>query len=465
MKSERLGENPYTRGLASFIAGLRFEQLPPEVVARAKLLVLDAFGCGVFGSLPDHSRILVATLAKLDPSTACGVWGTRQRLSAPHAALANGSLVQGFELDDAHARASVHVTSGALPALMAIAETRPGIGGKTLIAAMVAACETSSRVGLCMGEGFASQGWHSGCLAAFSGAAAAAVALGLAPEKTVHALGIAGTQAAGLMAAQYGSMVKRMHAGRGAQSGIYAALLAEAGYTGIENLFESEYGGFCTTFTGAGGAFNLDELTRDLGRRFETLRTSLKFYASAASTHTALDAVRQARDKRHFSAQDVDKIVVHAAHRIVSHVGWKYRPVGLTSAQMNLPFCAATLLLEGDVFVDQFTESAVADPARMALADRVEVVEDASITARGREARYEVRVEIMLKDGTRLEEIATAARGSDKRFATEGEVVEKFEKLSSRVLPARQVTQLRDAVLGLEKQPDVSALARLLIPQ
>jgi aconitate decarboxylase len=259
--------------------------------------------------------------------------------------------------------------------------------------------------------------------------------------------------------------VKRMHAGRGAQSGLYAALLAEAGYTGIENLFESEYGGFCTTFTGAGGAFNLDELTRDLGRRFETLRTSLKFYASAASTHTALDAVRQARDKRPFSGQEVDRIVVHAAHRIVSHVGWKYRPVGLTSAQMNLPFCAATLLLEGDVFVEQFTESAVADPARMALAERVEVVEDPSITARGREARYEVRVEIMLKDGTRLEESVVAARGSDKKFATEGEVVEKFEKLASRVLPPRQVTQLRDAVLGLEKQRDVSAVARLLVPQ
>ena len=137
MKSEGPGENPHTRGLASFIAGLRFEQLPPAVVVRAKLLILDAFGCGVFGSLPGHSRILVATLAKLDPSTSCSVWGTRQRLSAPHAALANGSLIQGFELDDAHARASVHVCSGALPALMAIAETRPGISGKTFIAAVV----------------------------------------------------------------------------------------------------------------------------------------------------------------------------------------------------------------------------------------------------------------------------------------------------------------------------------------
>jgi 2-methylcitrate dehydratase PrpD len=253
-----------------------------------------------------------------------------------------------------------------------------------------------------------------------------------------------------------------MHAGRGAQSGLYAAFLAEAGYTGIMNLFESEYGGFCTTFTGGSGGFNLEELTRGLGRDFETLRTALKFYASAASTHTALDAVRQARSQRSFGPQDVEKIVVHAAHRIVTHVGWKYQPLGLTSAQMNLPFCVATLLLEGDVFIEQFGEGAINDPARIALADKVEVIEDPSITARGRQARHEVSVEVLLKDGTRLRETVTAARGSEKKFATEADVVAKFEKLASRVLPARQVTELRDAVLNLEKQPDATVLARLL---
>jgi len=462
MKTEQRSGNPYTQGVASFISGLRYEKIPPEVVNRVKLLILDSLGCGIFGSLPEHSIILISTLAKLDRSTECGVWGTRQRLSAPHAALANGSMIQGFELDDAHSLGSVHIGSGSLPALMAVVESRPGISGKTFIAAAVAACETAPRVGMCMGEGFASQGWHSGSLAVFSGVAAASAALGLSAEKTVHALGIAGTQAAGLMAAQYGSMVKRMHAGRGAQSGLYAAFLAEAGYTGIMNLFESEYGGFCTTFSRSSDRFNFEELTKGLGREFETLRTSLKFFASAASTHTALDAVRQMRLRRPFGPQDVEKIVVHAAHRIVMHVGWKYEPIGLTSAQMNLPFCVATLLLEGDVFIEQFRDGVINDPARMALADRVEVREDPAITAKGRDSRYEVAVEVFLKDGTRLQETVLAARGSDRKFATESEVVEKFEKLASQVLPARQAAELRDTVLNLEKQQDVSGLARLL---
>lgn len=453
--------NPFTHGIASYISGLRYGKIPPEVVGRVKLLILDSLGCGIFGSLPRHSKILIGTLAKLDHSTECGVWGTSQRLSSPHAALANGSMIQGFELDDAHSRGSVHVGSGSLPALMAVAESRSGMDGRMFITAAVAAFETAPRVGMCMGQGFAGQGWHSGALAVFSGAAAAASALRLSPEKTVHALGIAGTQAAGLMAAQYGSMVKRMHAGRGAQSGLYGAFLAEAGYTGIENLFESEYGGFCTTFTRSSDHFDLEELTRGLGREFETMRTSLKFYASAASTHTALDAVRQMRLQRPFEPRDVQKIIVNASRRVVEHVGWKYEPAGLTSAQMNLPFCLATLLLEGDAFIDQFTEEAVNDPARIALAGKIEVREDPAITARGREARYEVSVRVDLNDGTTLQETVLAARGSERKFATEAEVIAKFEKLASRVLPARQMAMLRDTVLSLETQHDVASLAEL----
>ena len=456
-------DNKYTRGIAAFVSGLRYEQLPAEIVSRIKLLILDSLGCGIYGSLPEHSKILINTLAKLDDSPDCGVWGTKQRLSAPHAALANGTLIQGFELDDVHSRGILHIGCGTLPALMAVAESRPGISGKTFLTAAVAGYEIAPRVGLCMGQQYLAQGWHSGSKVVFSAAAAAAAALGLSEEKTVHALGIAGTQACGLMAAQYGSMVKRMHAGRAAQSGLYGALLAEAGFTGIVNLFESEYGGFCTTFTRSTDRFDMTELTKGLGKEFETLRISLKFYSCAASNHATLDAIRAIRARRPFKAQDVDRVVAHASHLVVEHVGWKYHPQGLTSAQMNLPFCAATLLLEGDVFVAQFTEDVVHNADRIAMAEKIEVREDPAITAKGRGSRYEVRVEVFLKDGTRLEETVLSARGSDKKFATEAEVVEKFEKLASFVLPSKQVSEISSMVLQLEKLQDASRLAKLMV--
>jgi 2-methylcitrate dehydratase PrpD len=171
------------------------------------------------------------------------------------------------------------------------------------------------------------------------------------------------------------------------------------------------------------------------------------------------------RSRRPFSADAVDQIVVRGSQVTVDHVGWKYRPDGISAAQLNLPFCVATLLLEGDVFVDQFDAAKIADPVRIALADKVRVVVDPGITARGSAFRQMVHVEVYLKDGTVLKETVEAPRGIEQRFASDADVVEKFEKLARHVIPARQVAAIRDAVLNLETLPDSNKLAQLLAKQ
>jgi len=456
-------DNPYTRGIAEFVSGLTYDAVPDEVRARIKLLILDALGCGLYAADLPWSRILMDTLAAGDGSDGAGVWGTDLRLSPPHAALVNGALVQGFELDDVHRQGVLHVGAVTLPALLALAETRPGMSGRDCLTAAVAGYEVGPRVGICMGQEHIAQGWHSGAtLGVFSAAAGAARGLGLDPARTVHALGIAGTQSSGLMAVQYGAMAKRLHAGRASQSGLYGALLAENGFTGIVNVFESDYGGFCTTFSGTADGFDLSQLTAGLGERFETLRISLKFYACVGSNHTTLDAIRNMAARHPFGAEDVEKFIVHGSRVTADHVGWKYRPEGLTSAQLNLPFCVATLMLEGDVFVDQFDEHSFTDAARIAYADRVEVRHDPDITARGSNYRHMVRVEAHLKDGTRLEEVVEAPRGSEHSFASEADIVDKFEKLARHALPGDRVERLRDAVLGLDELADAGDIARLL---
>src|SRR5678815_2245228 len=211
---ESSNDNRYTRGIAEFVSKLRYEDIPANVLTRIKLLMLDSLGCALYGADLEWTRIMQRRLGELDTTQACAVWGTKQKISAPHAALINGTQVQGFELDDVHRHGVLHVGAVTLPALIAVAESHTRLTGEEFLAA-----------------------------------AGAARALRLSADATVHALGIAGTQAAGLMAAQYGAMVKRMHAGRAAQSGLYGALLAQAGFTGIAGVFESEYGGFCTTFS------------------------------------------------------------------------------------------------------------------------------------------------------------------------------------------------------------------------
>src|SRR5207237_5516692 len=166
----------------------------------------------------------------------------------------------------------LHVGAVVLPALIAIAEQRK-LGGREFLAAAAAGYEVGPRVGLCMGPEHIGQGWHSGAtVGVFAAAAAAARALHLDAGKTVHALGMAGTQSSGLMAAQYGAMVKRMHAGRSSQSGLYGALLAANGFTGIQDVFEAPYGGYCTTFSRSTDRFAMEQLSADLGPGFEPVR-------------------------------------------------------------------------------------------------------------------------------------------------------------------------------------------------
>src|SRR5262249_14109395 len=143
--------------------------------------------------------------------------------------------------------------------------------------------------------------------------------------------------------------------------------------------------------------------------------------------HTSLDAIRAIQARRPFRLDEVEKIVVHGSRVTVDHVGWPYRPEGLTSAQLNLPFCIATLLIEGDVFVDQFADDCVTDAKRMDFAKRVEVIEDPAITALGSKSRHKVRVEIHFRDGSREEETREYPRGSERSFASEADIVDKFK--------------------------------------
>jgi 2-methylcitrate dehydratase PrpD len=457
------GSNPHTRAIAQFVSALRYEDIPAEVIARIKLLMLDSFGCAIYGSALEWSRILRTTLQAVDKTEGCRVWGTPERLSAPHAALVNGTLVQSFELDDVHRQGVLHVGAVTLPPLVAVAEMRSGLSGRDFLRAAVAGYEIGPRVGKCMGPQHIGQGWHSGAtVGVFSAASGAAAALGLTAEQTVHALGIAGTQSAGLMAAQYGAMVKRMHAGRSAQSGLYGALLAANGFTGIVDVFESPYGGFCTTFSRSTDRFDLNELSSGLGRDWETLRISLKFYSCVGSNHTTLDAIRRMQVRKPFGPADVQEIVVHGSHVTVEHVGWRYEPQGLTSAQLNLPFCVATLLLEGDVFVDQFTDDVVEDERRIALSRKVSVVHDPEITARGSNFRHLVRVEVLLNDGTRMEETVEAPRGSEHSFASEANIVDKFMKLATHTVSREKADRVVNAVLGAERLARAEEVAAAL---
>ena len=273
-----------TRALAQFSAELTYDKIPQPVIEHIKICLLDTFGCGLFGSTLPWARVVADFAQDLGGKQESIVWGRHFKVSAPNAALSNGTAVHSFELDDLHKTALIHPGGIAVTPALAMAEHIGGCHGKEFLTAVVAGYEVAIRVGMSVGTSHLQRGFHpTGTNGVFGAGAAAGRILKLDAERMTHDLGIAGTQAAGLMAAQYSAMVKRMHAGRAAQSGVYAALLAQKGLTGITNILEADFGGYCKVMADVS---DINKLTIGLGKNFETGRVGFKPYSAGGSTHT-----------------------------------------------------------------------------------------------------------------------------------------------------------------------------------
>lgn len=455
-------ESPTAR-LAESVARLEFAAIPPEVTAHIKLCILDTLGCALYGSTLPWGKTIIEFAKECGQGRGALIWRDGAEVPSPNAPLANGTLVHSFELDDIHRDAVLHPGAVVLPAADALVRGAE-IDGKRFLTAVVAGYEAGCRIGLASGASQLRRGFHpSGTTGTFASAAAAAKILGLDAERTLHALGIAGTQGAGLMAAQEGAMVKRMHPGKASQSGVCAALLAAKGFTGIINILEAPYGGFCSTLCERS---ELDQVTQRLGEEYVSLGVGFKLYPCCANNHTALDALEKIRQSHpHLKATEVERIVVRTTRTSKLHVGWPYVSDSVTTAQMNLSYCLAASLADGCFSVDQVGEEAIGRPDILAVARRIEVTEDAELEGLGDKYRYAVKLEVYFRAGSCLKEKVLQARGSEEYPLTEAEITAKFRLLASKVLKESQMERLMDTVRSLELVKGAFMLAELTRPR
>lgn len=451
-----------TAQLAEFVSGLEFKNVPSEVISHIKLCILDTLGCSLYGSTLPWGRTIIEFVKECGEGRGSLIWGDGTEVPSPNAPLANGTLVHSFELDDIHRDAVLHPGAVTLPAADALARQN-NADGKDFLTAVVAGYEVGCRVGLASGASQLRRGFHpSGTTGTFAAAAAAAKMLRLEANHTLHALGIAGTQGAGLMAAQVSSMVKRMHPGRAAQSGVYGALLAAKGFTGIADILEAGYGGFCSTLCERAG---IDLMTAGLGEEFASLNVGFKLYPCCANNHTSLDALEKIRTAHpSFRAQDVRRVAVRTTRSSTLHVGWPYVPDSVTTAQMNLSYCLAAALIDGQFSIDQVTEEAMGRRDILDLTQRIDVMEDPELEGLGEKYRYAVKLDLFLRDGTCLKEKVLRAKGSEEWPLTEAEIIGKFRLLASKALKQPQIERLLETVLGLEHAKDARTLGRLATP-
>ena len=379
MNLDRRAVNAPTRELAQWIATLRLADLPDRTRTVVRHALLDTTGAGLYGfNTPWTTMILdwAQGGSGFAPGTGeARVWGSgAPSLRAADAALVNGVAAHAFELDDYH-NAKLHAGAVVIPAALALAE-KHDLDGERLLTAIAAGYEVMIRSSLALNPSAARlRGWHiTGICGPLGAAAAGAVLLGLNGEQTAWALGLAGTQGAGTWAFNAdGTMSKRLHAGKAAHSGVLAAELAAAGFTGPTQIYEFADGGILKAFSDASDPA---PLTRDLGRVFHLDTTAVKPYSCCGSTHAYIDAALALRRKLGAPWDMQRKVRVGTSKVVDVQCGFDYAPGSALNAQMSLRYTVAAALLEGQVLPAQFAPAKLADPGLMRLAAALELVPD-----------------------------------------------------------------------------------------
>ena len=240
-----------TAALGDWVAHFSERDLRGDVIAKLKHCILDGIGCAIYGAEQEWGRIAAeVAIAQSGSGGQSRLIGRQERVFPADAALVNGLSIHGFEIDDIHVASSLHPGAVCIPTVLAFADAN-GLSGPAVLTSLAAGYEVGIRLGICAGVRHSTSGFHvTGTVGAVAAAASAAKALGLDSRSATNAIALGATQAGGLYAARQGAMAKRFHAGRAAQSGVLAGLLAERGFTGSEVAIEAPFGGFLSALSG-----------------------------------------------------------------------------------------------------------------------------------------------------------------------------------------------------------------------
>jgi 2-methylcitrate dehydratase PrpD len=443
--------------IAAWTTSLSLEDVPAEVLAAAKLHLLDTLGCGLAASAMGVATEGRETMAELGGEDQATVIGLGSGLPAAGAAFANAMVCHGLDYDDTHSDSVAHVTVVTGPASLAVGEAVGARGGDVL-AALVGANEIVTRVGMAASGLFHKRGFHPTAVCGVFGAATAAARLdGLDEERTASALGIAGSLASGIFAYLVdGTPTKPIHPAWAAHGAVLASRLAAHGAEGPPSVFEGRFGLYHSFLGAEKGEIDLDGQLADLGSRWETPRIAYKPYPACHFMHGSLGAVAEAAEG--LSPDEVADVLVTVPEAgvplVLEPAASKAAPRSEYEAKFSLQYSAAAMIVHGRVGVASYSDEAIAEPRVLDLAKRV---------------RYETKpyptypkafpggVRIRTTDGRTLEADLPHQRGGPENPMSPEEVRRKFRENAGLALDPGASEQLEEAVLALEEQDDLRA--------
>ncbi|MGH9772977.1 MAG: MmgE/PrpD family protein, partial [Candidatus Acidiferrales bacterium] len=416
-----------TQLLAQFLAGLRFEALPPAVVSRTEEAFLDWFGCALAGRGARPVRILEQFAAAMGPADGPSeILVSRRRTSPFFAALVNGAASHIAEQDDVHIGGLLHPGTVVFPAVFA-ATQHTGASGKNFIAAAVAGFEAAIRIGEFLGPAHYKVFHTTGTAGTLGAAVGVARLLGLDAAKMQHALGSAGTQAAGLWEfLRDAADSKPLHAAKAAADGLLSAYIARDGFMGASEILQGERG----MAAGMGGNAGPAKLSEGLGRRWAITECSYKLHACCRHTHPSADALLALMLEHHLKAEDVARVTAHVHQGAIDVLGAVSYPGTIHQSKFSMGFVLALIALYGRAGIGDFTEAALRDPKIRAFHSRVEMVLDPEIE-RAAGKRWGGHVTVSTRDGRRLETRIAGPKGDPENTLARAELEDKALRLAA----------------------------------
>jgi 2-methylcitrate dehydratase PrpD len=425
-EQEIVAEMEPTRALVTYLAHLRFENLARPVIERTKELFLDWLASALAGRDARPVQILEEFATHMGPQEGPSeILGSRRRTSPLFAALVNASASHVVEQDDVHNGAVFHPGTVVFPAALAAAQDSDA-SGQALLAAAVVGYEAGIRIGAYLGRSHYRVFHTTGTAGTLAAAAAVAHLQNADTSVMLHALGSAGTQAAGLWEFLHDAAdSKQLHTAKAAADGLLSAYIARAGFTGARQILEGKQG----MAAGMSSDADVRQLTAGLGKRWGALETSFKYHASCRHTHPAADALLQAMHDHYLTVDRISHIRAYVHQAALDVLGPVRDPQTVHQAKFSMEFVLALIALYQQAGIEQFTEQALHDPRVHEIMGRVEMVFDPEIDA-AYPLRWIGKVQVETTDGDVFLSYVPVPKGDPDNTLERGEIDVKARRLA-----------------------------------
>lgn len=460
-----------TEKLVNYLTNLKFEDIPSEVIEKAKLCVLDTLGVALAGSITPIGKLVREFAVSIGGRAENTIYHYGDQVSCIPASYANGTMAFCHNFTDTTLSCVIHCGPVIVPTGLTLAE-REGNSGKEFLVAVIAGYEMMTRIGNAINSGTArmshhKRGFHATATTGVFGASlTASKLLGLNKDEALDALGVAGSYASGILESVTSPETEtwRTHTGIAAQNGITSALLAKLGLKGPPTVLEGK-NGFLSAF--GQKEFNLEELERDFGKRFLIMDSAFKLHNCAHVWAIPLDCLDRIIKKHEIDSEDISeiKVIIPTMYSYVmdESKGSKY-PRNYAEAQNNLSYVMAAMMVHGGVYIEQFGEAVLNDPKMKEMAAKMTVEIDPSLDEVFKTTdKSPAKVKVILKEKRELFESADYPRGAAQNPVSREEIEKKFVDLAGIVFEKGKASEIVRFIQNIEQANDLRALIQHLV--